>query len=98
MRWAIVFHSNTTILSDIWDIGTANFSVSTPSSDLTRSIYSHYHDGSGSTYYDVWFSINSMSAGPASGPGTATVPEPGTMLLLGLGLMGIAGIRRRFKK
>ena len=49
-------------------------------------------DESGQYRYADWQHI--FSAGPASTP----VPEPATMLLLGSGLIGFAGIRRKFKE
>ena len=44
---------------------------------------------------EYWHGFN-IGAGSLASP--STVPEPTTMLLLGLGLMGLAGIRRKFKK
>ena len=32
------------------------------------------------------------------GKGLETIPEPATMLLLGSGPLGVAGLRRKFKK
>jgi len=44
-----------------------------------------------------WNSSNLDLSIRISGDASSAVPEPTTMLLLGLGLMGIAGIRRKFK-
>jgi hypothetical protein len=43
---------------------------------------------------DDWFVIDDFTY---AGNGNTQVPEPTTMLLLGLGLVGLAGVRRKFK-
>ena len=44
--------------------------------------------------YRIW----SDAPGLGDGEPDYSVPEPATMLLLGLGLLGIVGVRRKFKK
>ena len=60
------------------------------------------YDGSWSTY-DLLIAGHpgaslDISHFTAYNPGTTNVPEPFSMLLLGLGLVGLAGVGRKFKK
>jgi hypothetical protein len=63
--------------------------VSSASNDIA---YILMHDG-----YNYWITDN--MSGDASGVYDPSIPEPTTMALLGLGLLGMGtGLRRRFKK
>jgi len=53
--------------------------------------YSFDHDLQSS----YWFHFTELTT---TDSGASPVPEPATMLLLGLGLVGLAGVRRKFKK
>lgn len=44
------------------------------------------------------FYLNSAKIVAAGDDGTTSVPEPATMMLLGLGLLGLVGVRRKIQK
>ena len=60
--------------------------------------------GPASEQYLVMMGLPNLDWNDAQGPlagcivESSSVPEPGTMLLIGLGLVGLAGVRRKFQK
>ena len=79
-----------------WNSGAATTATISLLNEYQLSGY--YSQGQGSPGYFDWgygndFAVDSISL--ASNPSTANVPEPGSLLLLGIGMLGLVGGRRR---
>ena len=96
-----MFPGNPPIIED-YTIDVYNFSADPGALETAFQHYEELIPGSGVNEFlfgDVayaWFIVDGDPAG-LGGP-VAVIPEPATMLLLGVGMIGMAGIRRKRKK
>jgi hypothetical protein len=74
--------------------GTLDWEVATGSWDAGELVYLWYQ----STAPPGWGDYNLIDGDVGTGSSYAPVPEPMTLMLVGGGLLGLAGIRRKFKK